>query len=133
MRKSFSRIPLKLFPNGESLIKSAIDGEISGFVSDYPKGYYHLILQHNLVRFETGPTPFTRPIQIAARLGDSAKLNRVAANVAEIPRVEIHQALNKWPIPEDELPPWIWPTVIAAILAFVNVAIGTRICLAKIA
>jgi len=127
LRKNFSNIPLKLFPNGESLIKSAIDGEIPAFISDYPTGYYHLILQHSLDRFETGPTLFTRPVQIATRLGDSAKLDRIAASVVEIPRAEILRALNKWLIPEAELPLWVWPTVIAGILALVLAGIGMHL------
>jgi diguanylate cyclase (GGDEF)-like protein len=127
LQKSFSNIPLKTFSNGESLIKAAIAGDIPAFISDYPTGYYHLILQHSLDRFETGPTLFTRPLQIAARQGDSAKLDRIAASVAEIPRAEILRALNKWLIPQDKLPPWVWPAVIAGVLAFVLAGIGMHL------
>jgi diguanylate cyclase (GGDEF)-like protein len=127
MRKRFSNIPLKLFPNGQSLIKSAIDGEISAFISDYPTGYYHLIMQHSLDRFETGPTLFTEPVKIATRLGDEGELDRIAASVVDIPRAEIVRALNKWLIPEPELPPWVWPTVIAGVLALVLAGIGMHL------
>ena len=127
MRKRFSNISLKLFPNGESLIKSAIDGEIPAFISDYPTGYYHLIMQHSLDRFETGPTLFTEPIKIATRLGDKGELDRIAASVVDIPRAEILRALNKWLIPEAELPPWVWPTVIAGVLAVVLAGIGMHL------
>ena len=127
MRKRFSNIPLKLFPNGESLIKSAIDGEIPAFISDYPTGYYHLIMQHSLDRFETGPTLFTKPIKTATRLGDKGELDRIAAGVVDIPRAEILRALNKWLIPEAELPPWVWPTVIAGVLALVLAGIGMHL------
>lgn len=127
MRKRFSNIPLKLFPNGESLIKSAIDGEISAFISDYPTGYYYLIMQHSLDRFETGPTLFTKPIKIATRLGDKAKLDRIAASAVDIPRAEILHALHKWLIPGPELPRWVWPTVIAGVLALVLAGIGMHL------
>ena len=127
MRKRFSNIPLKLFPNGESLIKSAIDGEIPAFISDYPTGYYYLIMQHSLDRFETGPTLFTKKIQIATRLGDKGELDLIAASVVDIPRAEILRALNKWLIPEAELPPWVWPTVTAGFLALVLAGIGMHL------
>jgi len=127
MRKRFSNIPLKLFPDGESLINSAIKGDIPAFISDYPTGYYHLILQHSLDRFETGPTLFTKPIQIATRSDDKAKLNQIAATVVDIPRAEIVRALNKWLIPEPKLPPWVWPTAIAGILALVLAGIGMHL------
>ena len=127
MRKRFSNISLKLFPNGESLIKSAIDGEIPAFISDYPTGYYYLIMQHSLDRFETGPTLFTKTIQIATRLGDKGELDLIAASVVDIPRAEILRALNKWLIPEAELPPWVWPTVTAGFLALVLAGIGMHL------
>lgn len=127
MRKRFSNVPLKLFPDGDSLIRSAISGEIPAFISDYPTGYYHLIMQHSLDRFTTGPTLFTSPIQVATRLGDNTKLDRIAASVVDIPRAEILAALNKWLMPEAERPPWVWPSVIAGILALALAGIGMHL------
>ena len=127
MRKRFSNIPLKLFSKGELLVKAAINGEIPAFISDYPTGYYHLIMQHRLDRFETGTTLFTKPIKIATLLGDKAKLNQIAASAVDIPRAEILRALHKWLVPEPELPAWVWPTVIAGILALVLAGIGMHL------
>lgn len=126
LRKNFPDLPLKLFPNSEVLVKSAVAGEIPAFISDYPTGYYHLIRQHSLDLFVTGPTLFTRPIQVATRLGDTEELQRIAASVVEIPRAEVMRALDKWLIPEDPTPPWLVPSIAAAVLALVLVAFGAH-------
>jgi ABC-type amino acid transport substrate-binding protein len=126
LRSNFPNILLKRYPNSYTLIKSAVDGQIPAFISDYPTGYYHLVLQHNLDRFQTGATLYTRPLCIATRLSD-AKLDRIGISITEIPRAEVLRVLNKWLIPEAEIPLWFWPTVIAGLLALVLAGIGVHL------
>ncbi|MGD8591128.1 MAG: sensor domain-containing diguanylate cyclase [Chromatiales bacterium] len=126
LRENFPHIPLHHFPNSELMVYAAIDGEISAFVADYPTGYYHLIRRNSLDQFITGPTLFTRPLQVATKQGDKETLERIAAGFIRIPHDEVLQVLNKWIIPEAPVPAWVWPSIIACILGIILTGMVTH-------
>lgn len=124
LRKNFSKLTLKPYPNDKLMVKSAVSGEVDVFVSDYPTGYYQLILLESLDRFDTGPTLYTRPIVAATKQGDSALLDRIGASTKKLSRHEIERIRARWLIPEEPMPVWLIPAAATAFMLVLLTAIG---------
>ena len=126
LRKNFSHLALKTYPNSQLMVESALSGAIQVFVADYPTGYYHLISMHGLDRFDTGPTLFTRPIFAATKQGDTALLASIDAGTKKLSPREIQRVHSRWFIPREPLPAWVVPTAAAAVVLVVLTAIGSH-------
>jgi diguanylate cyclase (GGDEF)-like protein len=127
LRTNFSNLTHKLYSNSKLMVESAVSGELKIFVSDYPTGYYHLISLHSLDRFDTGPTLFTQPILAATKHGDSILLARIDAITKKPSRHEIQRIYRRWFIPQEPMPAWLIPVVVAAFILMSFIAIGFHV------
>jgi diguanylate cyclase (GGDEF)-like protein len=120
----FPNVVLKSYPNSEQMVKAAVNGDIQAFVSDYPTGYYHLLLMHDLDGFKSEDTLFTEDVRVAVNKDSAALLSFINAGFVKITKQEKAAIRARWFIPEEPMPKWVLPTAIASAVILLIGALG---------
>jgi diguanylate cyclase (GGDEF)-like protein len=120
----FPDVVLRPYPNSEGMVRAAVNGDIQAFVTDYPTGYYHLILMNKLDQFEARDTLFTEGIRVAVNKDSEALLNFINSGFAKITEAEKAAIRARWFIPGEPMPKWVLPTAIAMTVMVLLVALG---------
>ena len=120
----FPNVNLRAYPNSEMMVQAALRGEIHAFVADYPSGYYRLILDDAIDQFRAVNALYTEGIHVAVRQGEAGLLAFLDAGFEKITESEKEKIRDRWLIPAEPMPGWVWPTIIAASSTIVLIALG---------
>ena len=113
MQYNQPRLRLKLYPNSEDVVTSALQSEIVAFAVDYPIAFYFLSKHDARGRFRVVTDLATHPLRAAFRKGNADVLNIVETGLAKIGKDDIAKLADKWGLREKRLfPPWLLKALI---------------------
>jgi signal transduction histidine kinase len=113
MQYNYPLLRLKLYPNSEDVVMSAIHSEIVAFAVDYPVAFYFLSKHDARGRFRVVTDLATHQLRAAFKKGSRDTLDVVEAGLAKIGKDDIAQLSDKWGLREKRLfPPWLLRTII---------------------
>jgi len=108
MQDNHPLLRLKLYPNSEDVVTSALQSEIVAFAVDYPIAFYFLSKHDARGRFRVVTDLATHPLRAAFRKGNADALNAVDAGLAKIGKDDIAKLADKWGLREKKrLPSWL--------------------------
>jgi len=108
MQDNHPLLRLKLYPNSEDVVMSALQSEIVAFAVDYPVAFYFLSKHDARGRFRVVTDLATHPLRAAFRKGNADTLNIVETGLAKIGKDDIAKLADKWGLREKRLfPPWL--------------------------
>ncbi len=107
----YAGVATRAFPDSEAMVAAAVAGGIDAFVADYPTGHYRLIRREAIDRFEAVDTLYTDDIRAAVPRGEDELLAFVDARIAAFDPARTEAILDRWLVPREPLPAWLWPTL----------------------
>jgi len=108
MQYNLPLLRLRLYPNSEEVVMSALRSEIVAFAVDYPVAFYFLSKHDARGQFRVITDLATHPLRAAFRKGNRETLDLVEAGLAKIRKEDIAALSDKWGLREKRLlPPWL--------------------------
>lgn len=124
MQHNYPLLRLKLLPNSEEVVMSALRSEIVAFAVDYPVAFYFLSKHDSRGRFRVVTDLATHELRAAFRKGNTEALQAVEAGLARIGKDDIARLSDKWGLREKRLfPPWLVKTLIGGAVGLLLVAL----------
>ena len=108
MQYNHPLLRLKLYPNSEDVVMSALRSEIVAFAVDYPVAFYFLSKHDARGQFRVVTDLATHELRAAFRKGNRETLDVVEAGLGKIGKDELARLSDKWGLREKRLfPPWL--------------------------
>jgi signal transduction histidine kinase len=108
MQYTYPLLRLKLYPNSEDVVMSALRSEIVAFAVDYPVAFYFLSKHDARGQFHVVTDLATHQLRAAFRKGNRETLEVVESGLAKIGKDDIARLSDKWGLREKRLfPPWL--------------------------
>ena len=105
MQRTLPHIRLKLYPNSEEVVMSALRSEIVAFAVDYPIAFYFLSKHDARGQFRVVTDLATHALRAAFRKGNRETLEIVETGLARIGKDDIARLSDKWGLREKRLLP----------------------------
>ena len=108
MQHNHPLLRLKLYPNSEDVVMSALRNELVAFAVDYPVAFHFLSRHDARGQFRVITDLATHELRAAVRKGNRETLDVVEAGLSKIEQKEIAALSDKWGLREKRLfPPWL--------------------------
>ncbi|TVP61125.1 MAG: diguanylate cyclase [Halomonadaceae bacterium] len=110
--------PVRLFRSNNNMVKAAANGEVIGFVADYPVGMYLLDRHTQQADFRPLAVLYTRDLHAAVAKGDEDLLAAVNGSIAAMGGDSLRRLSQPW-ISSQRVtvaPWWVWPLVLLSTL-----------------
>ncbi|NTV82255.1 MAG: transporter substrate-binding domain-containing protein, partial [Candidatus Aminicenantes bacterium] len=108
MQYNYPLLRLKLYPNSEDVVMSALRNELVAFAVDYPVAFYFLSKHDARGQFRVVTDLATHELRAAFRKGNRETLDIVEAGLGKIGKEDIARLSDKWGLREKRLfPPWL--------------------------
>ncbi len=108
MQHNYPLLRLKLYPNSEDVVMSALRNELVAFAVDYPVAFYFLSKHDARGQFRVVTDLATHELRAAFRKGNRETLDVVEAGLGKIGKDDIARLSDKWGLREKRLfPPWL--------------------------
>jgi signal transduction histidine kinase len=112
MQYNYPFVRLKLLPNSEDVVMSALRSEIVAFAVDYPIAFYFLSKHDARGQFRVVTDLATHELRAAFRKGNRETLDIVESGLGKISKKDVATLSDKWGLREKRLfPPWLLKAV----------------------
>jgi diguanylate cyclase (GGDEF)-like protein len=105
------------------MVRAAFDGDIRFFISDFPTGYYQLVANDAIERFEGGTTLFVEDIHAGVQVADVALLEFIDEGFKRISSEDIAGLRHHWFVPVQPWPNWMMPATATAGLGLLAIVL----------
>jgi len=127
MQRNYPDLRLKLYPNSEEVVMSALRSETVAFAVDYPIAFYFLSKHDARGQFRVVTDLATHELRAAFRKGNRETLDVVEAGLGKIGKDDIARLSDKWGLREKRLfPPWLIKAIIGGGAGLLFVALLTN-------
>lgn len=112
IRSSFPAHPVRTFKQNETMVKKALEGEVSAFVADYPIGTYYLHLFNGQDRFRVDRELYHGVLRPGVRRGERPLLRILEQGWQRVDDSEQRRIRQKWFRSQAITPKWVWPSIL---------------------
>ena len=121
VKRNFPTVKLTGFKDSWDMLKAAVSGKISAFVSDYPTAMYYLHKTGKNENFHAIETLYTEELHAAVKEGNTDLLAYLNYAINNFNKDSREMIIQKWIQPESVLPGWVLP-------GFVSFAVFLVVC-----
>lgn len=119
IQSKYPFIKLKLLPNSEEVVMSALRNEVISFAVDYPVAFYFLSKYDARGQFRIVSDLATQKLRAALRKGNRETLDIVESGLEKIDKKDIAALSDKWGLREKRLfPTWLIRTIVGGGIGF---------------
>ena len=115
----FPQVKLVTFSDSQFMVDAAVRGDVHAFVSDYPTGFYRLLLVDSLDQFRSATSLYTESIRPAVSTDAGPLLDFINAGLKRLTREEKQRILDRWLVPPPPRPDWVLPALIGGLIVIV--------------
>lgn len=119
IQSKYPFIRVKLLPNSEEVVMSALRNEIISFAVDYPVAFYFLSKYDARGQFRIVTDLATQKLRAALRKGNQGTLGIVESGLEKIGKKDIAALSDKWGLREKRLfPTWLIKAIVGGGIGF---------------
>ncbi|HTZ38859.1 MAG TPA: transporter substrate-binding domain-containing protein, partial [Syntrophales bacterium] len=108
LQYTYPFVRLKLFPNSEDVVMSALRNEVVAFAVDYAIAFYFLSKHDARGQYHVVTDLTTQQLRAAFRKGNHETLEIIETGLGKIEKKEVEILSDKWGLREKRLfPPWL--------------------------
>lgn len=124
IQSRYPYIKVRLLPNSEEVILSALRNELVAFAVDYPIAFHYLSKYDARGQFRVVTDLTTQQLRAAFRRGDRETLQIVETGLAKIEKKDLDVLSDKWGLRgKKRLPPWLVRAIVGGGVGFLLLAI----------
>ncbi|MFW5681103.1 MAG: transporter substrate-binding domain-containing protein, partial [Pseudomonadota bacterium] len=123
LAEHYPHLQIRGFADSDAMVEAAVEGELVGFVADYPSGHYRLIRHEALDRFEAVHSLYTDTIHAAVPRGADDLLLVIDAVLGRVEAEDIAAIERRWLIPGEPWPSWLLPAGGAVLAVFAGLGL----------
>jgi signal transduction histidine kinase len=124
IQHNYPLLRLKLYPNNEDVVMSALRNELVAFAVDYPVAFYFLSKYDARGQFRVVTDLATHELRAAIRKGNREILDIVESGLGNISKEDIAALSDKWGLREKRLfPPWLIRAIVGGAVGFLFIAL----------
>ncbi|MGC9456580.1 MAG: diguanylate cyclase [Halothiobacillaceae bacterium] len=123
LQENHPGVRIRLFPDNESQVRAAVDGEIDGFVAEYPVGLYLIDRYADPAAFRPLALLHSHPLRAGVRKGNTALLAEIDRALAQIGTERLNALGQRWFQVErvEVIPAWVgWALAVALGLVLIG-------------